>query len=338
MGKRVSKILQILLPISLAGLLLWYSFKGVNWAEFQAQIRQCRWGFVFLSMMAGAMAFVLRGMRWRRILEPLDPSIGILPCINGVNISNGVNLVIPYCGELVRCGVITRHGARDPETRRLKASYDQVLGTALLERSWDVLSVAILLFVLLLFKWQEFGAFMIDRIWIPVRDGMLGSRGWIVLGVVLLLVGSVVLVYRERNRNRVCRRICDAIRRFLQGFGSCLKMKHKGIFFLYTGLIWAMYWMQMVLIRSALPAVSGLGVLDCLFLMLVGSFASCLPVPGGFGTFHYIVSMALFAIYGYPQESVGILFATLAHESQSVMMLITAGASCLQEAFSRRGR
>ena len=114
---------------------------------------------------------------------------------------------------------------------------------------------------------------------------------------------------------------------FLQGFASCFRMKDKGLFFLYTALIWAMYWLQMVFIKEALPAVSDLGIFDCLFLMLVGSFASCLPVPGGFGAYHYIISLAIFAIYGLPQATVGIVFATLAHESQALTMLLTGGAS-----------
>ena len=338
MNDKLSKFLKALLSAALAAALLWYSFKGVDWKDFFSQIRHCHWGYVLLSMTAGALAFIIRGLRWRRILHPLDPSMRRIPCINGINISNVANMVIPYAGELVRCGVITRHSERDPETGRPKATYDRVLGTAILERGWDVLSVAILRMVLLSFKWHQFGNFMVERIFRPIGEGLRGPTFWIAVAVLVILLNGIIAVYCLRNRSRFCRRVCDVFRHFVQGFASCFKMKDKGLFFLYTALIWLMYWLQMVLIKEALPAVSDLGVLDCLFLMLVGSFASVLPVPGGFGTFHYIVSTALLVLYGYPQAGVGIVFATLAHESQALTMLITGAASYLQETFTRKDR
>ena len=336
MNSWVSNFLKTVLSIALAAVLLWYSFKGVDWTEFFTEIRHCHWGYVLLSMVAGALAFVLRGFRWRRILEPLDPTTRSIPCINGINISNAVNLAIPYFGELVRCGVITRHSPIDPETGKHRASYDRVLGTAILERTWDIVSVIILLIILLVFKWQVFGTFLLEKIYFPIVASLSGTRGWIAAGLLLALVAGVWMVYLLRRKSSFCRKLCNVCKHFLEGFGSCLDMEHKGMFFLYTALIWLMYWLQMVFVKEALPAVSDLGIFDCLFLMLVGSFASCLPVPGGFGAYHYIISLAIFAIYGLPQATVGIVFATLAHESQALTMLITGGASYLHETFSRK--
>ena len=338
MNTKLSNILKTTASAALAGVLLWYSFREVDWMVFFTQIRHCHWGYVLLSMMAGALAFVIRGLRWRRILEPLDPSIRRLPCINGINISNAVNLAIPYFGELVRCGVVTRHSRRNPLTGRPKATYDRVLGTAILERGWDVLSVIILLIVLMTFAWQRFGSFMIEKLYYPSLEALQGRTGWIVLGVLLALAGGFLAVYLLRHRSHFCRNLCSVFRHFLQGFVSCFQMEHKGLFFFYTALIWLMYWLQMVFIKEALPAVTDLGVFDCLFLMLVGSFASCLPVPGGFGAYHYIISLAIAVIYGLPQAGVGIVFATLAHESQALTMLITGGASYLQETFTKKDR
>ena len=95
MNSRLSNFLKTTLSIALAAVLLWYSFKGVDWNDFFVQIRHCHWGYVLLSMAAGALAFVFRGFRWRGILEPLDPTTRRIPCINGINISNAVNLAIP---------------------------------------------------------------------------------------------------------------------------------------------------------------------------------------------------------------------------------------------------
>ena len=85
---------------------------------------------------------------------------------------------------------------------------------------------------------------------------------------------------------------------------------------------------------SAMPDLDGLGPVDALFLMIAGSFGWLVPVPGGFGAFHFIVSLALSTIYGVPFAS-GIIFATLSHESQAITMAVCGGISYLDETFRK---
>ncbi len=84
----------------------------------------------------------------------------------------------------------------------------------------------------------------------------------------------------------------------------------------------------------ALPELDGLNAVDALFLMVAGSLGWLVPVPGGFGAFHFIVSLALSTIYGIPFES-GIIFATLSHESQAVTMVLCGGVSYVYETFKK---
>ena len=65
---------------------------------------------------------------------------------------------------------------------------------------------------------------------------------------------------------------------------------------------------------------------DALFLMFAGALSTLVPVPGGFGAFHTVVAGALLSVYGLP-FSVGLIFATLSHESQIVMELVLGAAS-----------
>ena len=54
------------------------------------------------------------------------------------------------------------------------------------------------------------------------------------------------------------------------------------------------------------------------------------PVPGGFGAYHYLISLALSTLYGIPAEQ-GLIWATLSHESQAITQLLAGGASYLAE-------
>lgn len=116
-----------------------------------------------------------------------------------------------------------------------------------------------------------------------------------------------------------------------------MKMPHKWLFIAYTAIIWAMYWLMSASTMWALPDLDALNIVDALFLMVAGSLGWLVPVPGGFGAFHFVVSIALSTIYGIPFE-LGIIFATLSHESQAITMAVCGGGSYLYETLCRRDR
>ena len=110
-------------------------------------------------------------------------------------------------------------------------------------------------------------------------------------------------------------------------------MKGAWKFFILTAGIWALYWGMISCIVLALPVpeLAGIGPMDTLLLMLVGSIVAIIPVPGAFGTYHAAVALTLSAICGLPYAdfaAFGILFATLSHESQ-LLTQVLFGTGCL---------
>lgn len=75
-----------------------------------------------------------------------------------------------------------------------------------------------------------------------------------------------------------------------------------------------------------------LDLVDAFFLMVVGSVSSLVPVPGGFGAYHYLLSLALSTVYGIPMAT-GLIFATLSHESQALIQIICGAGSYIAETF-----
>ena len=283
------------------------------------------------------VAFWFRGLRWREILLPIDPSIRKRTTFNAVNIGYIANFVFPRIGEFVRCGFITKNSSPAPSDReivRKKASYDKVLGTVVLERAWDMIVMFFFLIALLVFKWEDFGTFFVEEMWRPIASAVDFSIWWIVLGLMILLGIAVWRIVAAREKNPFFGKICGVFSGLWQGLVSFARMENKWRFLLYTLIIWAMYWLMSASTMWALPALGALGPADALFLMVAGSLGWLVPVPGGFGAFHYIVSLALSAIYGIPFEQ-GIVFATLSHESQAITMALCGGASYLYEALHK---
>ena len=333
MNPTIKKTLKYLASAAVAVLLLWFSFRDVEWASFAAVLKECHWGYVALSMAAGSFAFLLRALRWRRLLMPIDESISTLTTFNGVNIGMISNFVFPRIGEFVRCGVITRRSAPvDPEhPDKKKASYDKVLGTVVLERSWELLVMLLLLAVVVIAGFKRFGGFFVEQIWNPMAQRLDFSIWWIVALLVAVSVAGLWLLWRHRESNAFCSKVWGIFSGILQGFASCLKMDKKWLFFAYTACIWLTYWLMAASTVWAAPFLEHLDVIDALFLSLVGGIGFAVPVPGGIGAFHFVISLTLSMVYGIPME-MGIIYATLSHTSQAITQIFFGAVSYVVEA------
>lgn len=312
MKETLKKIIKYTLSLALAAVPLWVSFRGVEWTDFISGIKECRWEWIILSMGAGAFAFWLRGLRWHQLLIPFDKSVSRLTTFNGINIGNISNFLFPRIGEFVRCGVIVR---------RSSISYDKVLGTVVLERGWELLVMLMMIAVVLVFGFDRFGTFFIERIWSPLAQRFDSSLWWILIGAVVLGFMALGLIWRLRESNNLCAKIWKVFKGVGQGFASCLKMDRKWLFFAYTLLIWMTYWFMAYAIVKAAPFLDHLDAIDALFLSLVGGLSFAVPVPAGIGAFHFMISMTLLVMYNVPEE-LGIVYATLSHTSQAITQII----------------
>ena len=332
MNKKVSQILKYAVSASLAFVLLYFSFRDVEWADFMEGLKSCRWEFILLSMAAGSFAFWLRAVRWRKLLLPIDSSITRTTAFNGINIGNISNFVFPRIGEFVRCGVIVRRSEPvDPSVpEHKKASYDKVLGTVVLERGFELLVMLMMLAIVITCGFERFGSFFMEQIWLPLSSRTGLNLWWVVL--IICAAGAVLIYYiwKYRQTSRICNKIWSVAYGLIQGFSSCLRMEKKWLFFAYTALIWMTYWLMAASVMWAAPFLEGLDMIDALFLSLVGGLGFAVPVPGGIGAFHFIIALALSVVYDIPMET-GIIYATLSHTAQAITQIVFGIGSYVSE-------
>lgn len=325
MEKKTSNTLRILLSLAVAAALLWVSFKEVQWSEFFRSLEHCKWHWAALSVLLGALALWLRGLRWRELLLPIDPSTSRVTTFNAVCISYVANMLIPRAGELLRGSIIARHSARRDGSRERLASYDKVLGTVIIERIWDTLVLAGIAALVLLAARSGWGGFL---------AGKIGSfrlpSPLVLLGAGSALLSAVVACYVLKDSFSFMGKIWGFLAGIFSGARDSLKMKGWWKFLIHTVLIWVCYWGTSLTVILALgesiPAFASLGLMNAMFVMVVGSIASVVPVPGGFGAYHYMIGTALSVLYGIPMEQ-GMIYAVLSHESQTLMQII-CGAAC----------
>lgn len=310
MSPKFSKVLKYSLSLALAAALVWFAFKSVDWTAFWDGLKETRWAWVLLFLAASIGALFFRTLRWRALLKPLGDCADRLTVWDANNVGNMANVAVPGTGEFVRCGYVSGG----------KARYDSVLGTAVMERVWDVAAIIVLFVLALALKWDRFGPFFMDNIWSPASGSLNFSLWWIVAGLLILTGAFVIAVIRWRDSNGFCRKVANVFKGIADGFTSFLKVERKWLFAFYTVLIWVMYILMCFFIIKSLPSIAGLGFADAMFLSAVGNIASVIPVPGGIGAYHYLVALCLSSIYGATWEC-GILFATLQHELHAVLIL-----------------
>lgn len=336
MEDKLKSILRYLVSAAVACLLLYVCFRHVKWEDFTSALERCRWGFVVLSMGFGVLSFWLRAVRWRMLLVPLDPSLRLGVCFDSVNIGFLSNLVLPRAGEFVRCGFITRASARGEDGHRL-ASYDKVIGTVVLERAWDTLSLLVCLVLVAACTWNRFGSFFSEELLGRMAGGI--SVPWLLMSMAAAALAGLYLTWALRDRIGLCGRIWKIASGIWQGVVSCMRMESGWMFLVLTLGIWSCYVMTAFTVIRAVGGIDAaagtMGLVDALFLMTVGSVSSLVPVPGGFGAYHYIVSLALQSVYGIPM-AVGIVFATLSHESQALMQMVCGALGYLRQTLGKQ--
>jgi hypothetical protein len=235
-------------------------------------------------------------------------------------------------GEVVRLAYVVKNSSKDEGGKRV-LSADKALGSIVTERVWDMLFVAFITGVVLVLKWDDFGAFFTDNFsW----GGTVMSLA--IPGLLLLLALAVGLCWCLRKRGGFWGRVWIFIKGIGEGLGSFRRMKNGWLFLLYTVLIWTLYWFMSASVVQALkdmPAFSSLTLVDALFISLVGSISTMVPIPGGFGIYHGMVSGALQVLWGIPKDAC-MAFAVLNHESQVLTQAVCGLVSYIHESFFRK--
>jgi uncharacterized membrane protein YbhN (UPF0104 family) len=319
--EKLLSILKYIVLLSLAGTLLWLSFREVELESFVAGIKEANWRWIGISMVISVFAFFIRALRWRLIMMPLGKPVSRRDSWHGINVGYITNFALPRAGELARCGVISR---------KTGLPFETVAGTVVLERSIDMLSLLIVSACVMFFFWDRFGGFIDNQIISSLESRL--STDLMITGAVVIIAFAIFLymIWRYRKSHPLLAKIVTIVKGILAGLLSGFKMPQKWTFLLYTILLWVCYWLMSYSTILAFDNLqTGLGADDALFLMVVGSFGWVIPVQGGIGAYHLIISLALLSVYGVSQTT-GVIFATISHGSQSITMLLFGAISLLK--------
>ena len=310
----LKKILKYVFFLSIAIFLLFLSFKNVSWKDLWEGLCVANYWWIGVSLLAGFFTFLVRARRWQFIIEPTGYNPSFKHTYDAVVITYLANFAMPRLGELARCG--TLHKTE-------KIPFDSLLGTVILERIFDFLCMLLIAVFVFFFRLKTFGEFLSNNLWHPLFKFMNSHISIWFIAMIMIAVTCILLwcLRKRLAKTHIVQKINRLADGLIIGLKSGFRLQHRRQFFFYTFLLWFLYWLQGYTTMLALPETATLGIIDALFLLVVGSLAMVMPVQGGLGAYHLLISLALMVLYGIP-ETKGVVFATISHETQAIMMII----------------
>jgi glycosyltransferase 2 family protein len=277
------------------------------------------------------LAFFSRARRWILMIRPLGYNPSLLNTYHSLMTGYLVNFAFPRLGEVSRCMALGK---------KENIPVDKLIGTVIVERTFDVLSMLLIMALMLILKSGLTGSFIGSNVVQPLTHKFyslfdMSLTVSVILALSILILIVLVIIFRKKL---IHNRIISKIASFLKGIGKGLKsfysMANKPEFIFHTIFIWVNYILMAWVVLFTIPATANLGFSDAIFILVIGSLGMSAPVQGGIGAFHWIISRGLHFVYGISIED-GLVYATISHESQLILIAVL-GAFSFYRLFSAR--
>ncbi|NER17097.1 lysylphosphatidylglycerol synthase transmembrane domain-containing protein [Spongiivirga citrea] len=318
MNPKLSKALQIILPLGLGIFLIWYSYNKFTPEELitiKENFKSANYGWVLLSIVFALLSHFSRAYRWNYMLEPLGYRPKVPNNIMAVGIAYLMNMFIPRSGEVSRALVVKKYEG---------VPFDKAFGTIIAERVADLVILGALVLIALLSQFDILSAYIIDSL----------PQEKLIFALVSLVVFVVVtILFFRYSNNAISKKIKTFLIGIKEGIFSILKMKNKWGFIFHTIFIWVMYLLMFYVCIFALPETSHINFPILISAFVVGSFTIAFT-NGGVGWYPFVIGKILL-LYGIA-ETDGAAFGWIVWTAQFIMILIFGGVSFLILPFYNR--
>ena len=307
----INTSIKILLPLILGSGILYWMYRDFDFKQLEHVLwEEMDWTWMLLSLPFGALAEILRGLRWRQILCATGEKPRRSTIINSIFLSYAASLIVPRVGEFLRCGVLKRYDS---------ISFTKALGTVVSERAVDIIVMLLVTSTTMLLQFGVFTTFF-EKTGTNI-DGILSkfsSTGYLVTAICALAV--VILLHLLLKRLSIYNKVKTTFAGVWQGVKSIGHLSNVPLFILLSFGIWASYFIHYYITFFCFDFTSDLGVTCGLVTFVVGSIAVLVPTPNGAGPWHFAVKTMLI-LYGVA-EVPALYFVLIVHTVQTLLIMV----------------
>jgi len=316
--KGILQSIKFIAFLTVGIVLMWLAFHNVDFNKLAADLKEADYSWLFLSVLFGFFAFVSRARRWVLLINPLGFKPSTLNSFYALMTGYLANIALPRIGEITRCVALGK---------KEKIPVDQLIGTVVIERTVDFLSLLSIMVYLIFTSGDQINLFLKESILVPIQEKVFSVFGsvwilWVILFCLSVITLFLMIRYKKNLRKiRFFSKMFDLARGIINGLKSITNLQRKWEFIFHTLFIWINYALMTWVVVFSIESTSHITFEDSIFLLVIGGLAMSAPVQSGLGAFHYIISRGLLFVKGIPLED-GLVYALLTHESQLIFVAI----------------
>lgn len=269
--------------------------------------------WIALIFVGFALTNYSRAQRWQIILRTMNYKTRLSSAFYAVNIAYLANLGFPRIGEFVRAAVFAKSE---------NLPIDKVFGSVVLDRITDMISFFLLVVLAFSLDWTTFQTFFHQYAHIPHLS--FNPTFWL---LVLLVIGLLWFFREAILRFKGLQKMLSVLSGIWKSILSIKNLKERRMFIVHTVLVWFWFIMMFIFACKAFDPTAALKPTQIMVIYVFGSFGVFIPSPGGMGTFHYLVILAL-GFYGIHQAD-AFSFANIAFAWGQFFALLFFGTASL---------
>jgi hypothetical protein len=324
MKEKLLSSMKYLLFLSFGILLLYFVFKDQDLNKLTKDLKSADYKYLLASMIFGYLAYVFRGLRWLILIKSMKYKTSVSLAIHSIAAGYFANVLFPRAGEIVRCTSLYRVAG---------IPVNKLFGTILLERAIDLVMLSLCIGISLILKFDALSSFVENSL--MNKSGSSSSYTLLVFILTILVFVALLFLFKEKiKQSPTMIKVISLWQGVKEGFQTAFHMKQKGLFILYTILIWLMYLLMTYVCFFSFTDTSGLSVVEGLYITVVGGLGMIVPVQGGLGPYHAAVTLGVVSI-GL-SEMTGVTLAVLIHSTQSIMILLAGIIATIVLSFAKR--
>jgi len=321
--KGILQTLKFLAFLAVGLLLLWFAFRNIDFSKLWEELKEADYSWLLLSILFGLIAFLSRARRWVLLINPLGFKPSFRNAFYTMMTGYLANIALPRIGEITRCVALGK---------KEKIPVDQLIGTVVIERTVDFLSLLTIMVIMIFTSGKQIGLFLKESILVPIQQkvfsifGNTWELGAILLSLVLITLFIIFRYKKKLRKIRFFSKLFDLARGIINGLKTITNLERKWEFIFHTIFIWFNYVLMTWVVVFSLQSTSHLTMGNSIFILVIGGLAMSAPVQSGLGAFHYIVSRGLLIVFGIPIED-GLAYALLTHEAELISIAVLGAIS-----------
>jgi glycosyltransferase 2 family protein len=320
MKKKLTTIFQYLFFFMLGFFFVWMSVRDIDaekWEQIRSALQSARYFLAAPVFAILLLSHYVRALRWRLLIEPLGYRPARANTYFAVMIGYLANQGVPRMGEVLKCTILARYE---------KIPADKLVGTIILERLIDALSLLVVFGITLLIQPGLYGE-ITGRVFNSGGQESKSASGLLfllaIIGLIVLLI-AIWMIRKKKTIKDLSMAIGAIAKRIWQGLGAIRHLKKRWQFVLLTVVLWGLYLSGGYLGFQALRETEIYGIREAFTVLSAGSIGMIIT-PGGIGGYALLIEGTM-VMYGLKQ-SIAMAFGWLLWIAQTVVILFAGFAS-----------